>query len=87
MGPFYALISNARGDGDGRPAPRADGARGRAPKPATPSQVRAIVSIARRQHADLVGVLRDDYDVARPEDLSLAEASKLIDQLKAAAEA
>jgi hypothetical protein len=49
--------------------------------------VQAIVSIARRQHADLAGVLRDDYDVARPEDLSLAEASMLIDQLKAAAQA
>ena len=45
------------------------------------------MSIAGRQHADLEGILRDDYDVARPEDLSLAEASKLIDQLKAAAEA
>src|SRR5689334_5385302 len=56
-------------DDASHPAPRANGARGRPPKPATPSQVRAIVSIARRQHADLAGVLRDDYDVARPEDL------------------
>jgi hypothetical protein len=72
---------------DGHPAARANGSRGRAPTPATPSQVRAIVSIAGRQHADLAGILRDDYDVARPEDLSLAEASRLIDQLKAAAEA
>jgi hypothetical protein len=82
---------HAPGDGaagsHGPPAPRANGARGRTPKPATPSQVRAIVVIAGRQHADLAGILRDEYDVARPEDLSLAEASKLIDQLKAAAEA
>ena len=55
-------------------------------KPATPSQVRAILSIARRQHADLDGLLCD-LGVTRPEELSLAEASKLIDQLKAAAEA
>ena len=53
-------------------------------KPATASQVRAIVAIARRQHADLDGLLCD-LGVTRPEELSLAEASRLIDQLKAAA--
>ena len=46
--------------------------------------MRAIVTIARRQHADLEGLLRDEYGVARPEDLSLADASRLIDQLKVA---
>jgi hypothetical protein len=55
-------------------------------KAATASQVRAIVSIARRQRADLDGLLCD-HGVTRPEELSLAEASKLIDQLKAAGEA
>ena len=55
-------------------------------KPATLSQVRAIVTIARRQHADLDGLL-GDLGVARPEELSLAAASRLIDQLKAASEA
>lgn len=54
-------------------------------KPATANQVRAIVTIARRQEADLEGLLRDDYGVDRPEDLSLGEASKLIDQLESAA--
>jgi hypothetical protein len=48
--------------------------------------VRALVTIARRQQADLEGLLRDDYGVDRPEDLSVAQASRLIDQLKAAAE-
>ena len=65
---------------------RTGGARGRSRKPATPSQVRAIVAIARAQHADLEGILRAEYAVTRPEDLSLAEASQLIDQLKAAAQ-
>jgi hypothetical protein len=69
---------------DGAPA-RTGGARGRSTKPATPSQVKAIFAIARAQHADLEGLLRDEYCVARPEDLSLADASKLIDVLKAAA--
>jgi hypothetical protein len=53
-------------------------------KPATASQVKAIFSIARRQHADLDGLLCD-LGVTRLEDLSLVEASKPIDQLKAAA--
>ena len=67
-------------------SPRTNGAGGRPPKPATANQVRAIVSIARRQHADLEGLLRDEYGVERPEELSLADASRFIDQLKAAGE-
>ena len=51
---------------------------------ATENQVRAIRSIASRQHADLDGLLRD-YGVGRPEDLSLKQASELIDALKTAA--
>jgi hypothetical protein len=46
--------------------------------------VQAIVSIARRQHADLDGLLCD-LGVTCPEELSLTDASRLIDQLKAAA--
>ena len=34
------------------------------------------------QRADLEGLLRDGFGVGRPEDLSLAEASTLIDTLK-----
>ena len=64
---------------------RPGGAAGRPSKPATPSQVRAIVTIARRQRADLSGLLQDDYGVDRPEDLSVSQASALIDALKAAA--
>ena len=53
-------------------------------KAATVNQVRAIVTIARRHRADLVSLLRDGYGVGRPEDLSLADASTLIDRLNAA---
>lgn len=60
---------------------RATHARG--PKPATAGQVKAIYAIARAQRADLEGLLRDEYGVARPEELSLADASQFIDQLKA----
>jgi hypothetical protein len=71
---------------NGKPAARLEVHAPRVGKPATASQVRAIVSIARRQHADLDGLLCD-LGVTRPEELSLADASKLIDQLKAAAQA
>ena len=72
--------------GNGKPAARPGAPTVRAGKPATASQVRAIVAIARRQHADLDGLLCD-LGVDRPEDLSLADASRLIDQLKAAGQA
>ena len=65
---------------------RPGGDRGRPGKPATASQVRAIVAIARNQHADLEGLLRDEYRVDRPEDLSLKQASEVIDRLKTASE-
>jgi hypothetical protein len=68
------------------PVPRPEVHPARIGKPATPGQVRAIVAIARRQNADLDGLLCD-HGVTRPEELSLADASKLIDRLKAASEA
>ena len=51
-------------------------------KPATPSQVKAIIAIARRQNTDLPGLLRHEYEVQRPEDLTIRQASKLIDVLR-----
>ncbi len=82
--------SNGLGHRNGT-GPHADGAhartggRDRPPKPATPGQVKAIYAIGRARRADLEGLLRDDYGVGRPEELSLAQASGLIDSLKAAA--
>ena len=63
---------------------RAPAGRSRPRRAATENQVRAIRSIAARQHADLDGLLRD-YGVGRPEDLSIKQASELIDALKTAA--
>lgn len=60
-----------------------NGSRGRTPRPATPSQVKAIYAIAHAQHADLERLLRDEFGVLQPENLSLVEASKFIDELKA----
>jgi hypothetical protein len=59
------------------------GERSGAVKPATPNQVKAIVAISRKQDIDLTGLLRHEYEVERPEDLSIRQASELIDMLKA----
>jgi hypothetical protein len=74
---------NGHRPGDGTAVPRGGGHR--PDKPATPGQVRALVALARRRGADLGGILHDDSGVDRPEDLTLPQASRLIDSLKAAA--
>jgi len=48
---------------------------------ATDSQVRALHAIANRQKIDLRSLLDRQYQLGRPEDLSLQEASQLIDEL------
>jgi hypothetical protein len=55
-------------------------------KPATASQLQAIRAIARRHEADLDGLLHDEYGVTKPEELTLAQASRVIDLLKATAD-
>jgi hypothetical protein len=50
-------------------------------RPATDSQVRAVRAIANRQKFDLTALLERQYRVSRPEDLSLQQASQLIDEL------
>ena len=49
---------------------------------ATANQVRAIRAIANRQKLDLPAELRDRFGVERPDDLSLGQASELIDAIK-----
>ena len=67
---------------------RTTNGRGKPPRrPASEKQLKAIAAIARAQGADLEGLLRAEFGVETPEALSLAQASRLIDQLKAAAEA
>jgi hypothetical protein len=69
------------GNGQGHRPPAG---RSRTDKPATENQIKALRAIARRQNADLDGLIRDDYGVERPEDLTLRQASALIDMLKTA---
>ena len=49
---------------------------------ATSAQVRAIFAIANRNRVDLPGLLGSRFGVARPDDLSIRDASSLIDELK-----
>jgi hypothetical protein len=57
--------------------------RERSRRPATAGQARALAALARRRGTDLVAVLGAEFGVATPEQLSLREASGLIDRLKA----
>ena len=73
-----------------RDAPNGSCARASTPRTgprtsATVNQLRAIAAIARRRGADLEGLLRAEYGVDRPEDLSPSAASRLIGQLESAA--
>ena len=52
-------------------------------RPATANQIRAIHAIASRQNLDLTEELRNRFGVYRTDDLSLEQASQLIDALKA----
>ena len=76
----------AHRNGHAATSARPAGNRTRPPRPATVNQVRAIQTIARRLNADLDGMLREEFGVERVEDLSMAEASRVIDELKATSE-
>ncbi len=77
---------NGRSRGNDPITDRAHPGRRRPVRPATAAQVQAIRAIARDHGTDLTGLLRDEYGVGRPEELSTAQASKLIDMLKTAAQ-
>jgi len=77
-------------NGNGQPATKANGDNGtghstpqRSPgRSATQSQVKAIHAIARSRHITLVPLLRQRFQVGRPDDLDIKQASALIDELK-----
>ena len=56
---------------------------GRSPRQATSSQVKAIHAIAGKR-IDVSRLVKDRFNVQRPDDLSISDASTLIDELKAA---
>jgi hypothetical protein len=51
-------------------------------QPATANQIKAILAIARKQNTDVSTWLRQEYRVEQPEDLTIHQASELIDLLK-----
>lgn len=53
----------------------------KAPRPATQSQLRAIAAIAKRLQINIDDVLRERFQVGQPQDLSVRQASELIDAL------
>lgn len=55
-----------------------------ATRKATASQVRALHAIAQRNHLDASNIVQSRYGVDAPEDLTITEASALIDELKSA---
>jgi hypothetical protein len=56
--------------------------RTRAPRLATPNQARAIQAIAQTRGVVLSQLLADEFNSKTPEELTIVEASRLIDQLK-----
>lgn len=50
-------------------------------RPATKSQVRAIISLAHLRRIELAALLQQGYAVQNAEQLTIAEASQLIDEL------
>lgn len=51
-------------------------------RPATPAQIKALYAITRQQALNLDELLQDRYRVHRPDELTLRQASRLIDSLK-----
>lgn len=69
--------ANAPANGNGQNPQRSS-----QPRPATQSQVKAIYAIARQYRLRLDNILKDRFQVERPEDLTIKEASSIIDELK-----
>jgi hypothetical protein len=76
--PPTAATPNGNGNGVARSAPQ----RATGPRLATAAQVKAIYAIARRQELDIATFLKERCNVRRPDDLTIKQASEVIDELK-----
>jgi len=76
----YRVTNHDTGNGNGQRQP----ANGHGPRQATSSQVKAIHAIAGRNRIDVGRLVQDRFNVQRPDDLSISDASTLIDELKSA---
>jgi hypothetical protein len=77
-----APAAEPRQNENDRAGNRDSGQRTNRVRPATQSQIKAIFAIAREQQINVSQFLRERYHVGRPEDLSIKEASTIIDELK-----
>jgi hypothetical protein len=68
---------------NGNGASNGHSSNGHGPRQATSSQVKAIHAIASRNRIDVGRLVQDRFNVQRPDDLSISDASTLIDELKA----
>jgi hypothetical protein len=66
----------------GQPDQAGENGRHHGPRPATPNQIRAIETIAHQRGIDLIQLLHTKFDSRRVDELSIVEASVLIDFLK-----
>lgn len=67
--------SNGSSNGNGQPKQN-----GQAPRPATQSQIKALQAIAKKRNVDLLQLVQERFRAARPEDISIKDASSLIDE-------
>jgi hypothetical protein len=64
------------------PHQEANGEQRSVTRPASPAQIKAIYAMARRVGVDLGALLLTRFQVRRPDDLTLRQASSVIDELK-----
>jgi hypothetical protein len=74
--------NGTNGNGQANQHDNGNGSRRTNSRQATASQVRAIHAIANRNRLNLASELQSRFSVDRPDDLSISEASELIDGLK-----
>jgi len=78
--PSSSQDNGQRANGDGQSQNTDSKSNG--PRAATQSQVKALYAITKSQGLNLRDLLRDRHQVNRPEDLSIKQASGLIESLK-----
>lgn len=69
-------------EANGKTSDNGHGARRDGTRRATASQIRAIHAIVDRQRLDLAALLHERYGINDPTELSITEASELIDSIK-----
>ena len=80
--PATEIDAKTNGNGHVNGQAQGQGQRRDKTRPATASQVRALHAIAERRQLDLVGLLAERFGTCDPAEITITEASALIDELK-----